>query len=78
MSNISDTSKILKNSIIGENTTIEDYCIIGMPPLKRKEGELKTIIGKNTLIRSHSVIYLTFQIPFVADRYIKHKMYLLP
>lgn len=57
MNKISTTAKIIKNTIIGEDTTIEDYCIIGMPPYKRKEGELKTIIGKNTLIRSHSVIY---------------------
>ena len=57
MNKISTTAKILKNTKISENTTIEDYCIIGTPPYKRKEGELETIIGKNTLIRSHSVIY---------------------
>ncbi len=57
MSNISDTVKILKNTLLGENVTIEDYCIIGIPPMKRNEGELETIIGNNTLIRSHSVIY---------------------
>jgi len=57
MNKISDTAKILKNTLFGENVTIEDYCMIGIPPMKKKEGELETIIGNNILIRSHSVIY---------------------
>lgn len=57
MNKIADTAKILQNVHLGENITIEDYVIIGAPPTKRKEGELKTVIGDNAVIRSHSVIY---------------------
>jgi len=57
MNEIADTAKIFKNVQFGENVTIEDYVIIGTPPMKKKEGELKTIIGENAVIRSHSVIY---------------------
>jgi acetyltransferase-like isoleucine patch superfamily enzyme len=57
MKKISETSRILKNTKLSENITIEDFCVIGMPPMKKKEWELKTIIGNNSLIRSHSVIY---------------------
>jgi len=57
MNKIADTAKILQNVHLGENITIEDYVIIGAPPAKRKEGELKTVIGANAVIRSHSVIY---------------------
>ncbi|HXY55770.1 MAG TPA: DapH/DapD/GlmU-related protein [Nitrospirota bacterium] len=39
------------------DAVVEDYCILGVPPRGRKEGELKTIIGANALIRSHTVIY---------------------
>jgi len=57
MNKIANTAKIFKNVHFGENVTIEDYVVIGTPPMKKKEGELKTVIGDNTIIRSHSVIY---------------------
>lgn len=57
MNEISKSAKILKNVILGENVKIEDFVIIGIPPMKKKEGDLKTIIGDNSIIRSHSVIY---------------------
>lgn len=57
MNKIADTVKILKNVHLGDNVTIEDYVIIGSPPRGRKEGELKTVIGDNAVIRSHTVIY---------------------
>jgi acetyltransferase-like isoleucine patch superfamily enzyme len=37
--------------------TIEDFVILGVPPRGHKDGELKTIIGPNAQIRSHTVIY---------------------
>lgn len=49
--------KIYDNVIIGQNTIIEDFCIIGSPPRGKNDGELITIIGNNCIIRSHSVIY---------------------
>lgn len=51
-------SKIIYNNVeIGENVEIEDYVIIGKPPKGKKDGELKTIIGDNAVIRSHTIIY---------------------
>jgi acetyltransferase-like isoleucine patch superfamily enzyme len=51
------TSVIYANVEIGPGTVIEDFCIIGMPPMGRSDGELKTVIGPDSLIRSHTVIY---------------------
>ncbi len=49
--------KIYKNVKIGENADIGEHCVIGLPPSGASDGELKTIIGKNAVIRSHTVIY---------------------
>ena len=49
--------KVYPNVILGKNVTIGDYCIIGHPPKGKKPGELKTEIGDNAIIRSHTVIY---------------------
>ncbi len=52
---IAESAKIYPNVQIGENVTIEEYCIIGVP-VKGQENA-KTIIGNNAHIRSHTVIY---------------------
>ncbi|MBN1280604.1 MAG: transferase [Candidatus Thermoplasmatota archaeon] len=57
MSSIAGSAKILKNVVLGRNVTVEDFVIIGAPPLGKKEGELKTVIGDDAVIRSHTVIY---------------------
>lgn len=49
--------KLYPNVQIGNNSVIEDFVIIGVPPRGKKEGELPTVIGDNAVIRSHSVIY---------------------
>lgn len=49
--------KIHKNVVLGKNCVIEDNCEIGRPPRDSKEGELKTVIGNNCVIRSGTVIY---------------------
>ncbi len=54
---IATTARIMKNVELGENAVIGDFVIIGFPPKGRKEGELKTTIGDNAVIRSHTVIY---------------------
>ena len=46
----------------GPDGVIEDYCIIGVPPRGKKDGELKTIFQSGAHIRSHSVIYAGNQI----------------
>lgn len=50
-------SVIHKNVKIGKNSVIGNFVEIGIPPLGKKEGELETIIGANSMIRSHTVIY---------------------
>jgi acetyltransferase-like isoleucine patch superfamily enzyme len=52
---IAKTSVIYPNVKIGENADIQDFCIIGSP-FKGFRNE-ETIIGKNAIIRSHTVIY---------------------
>ena len=52
-----ETKKIYKNVKIGKNCEIGDFVIIGVPSKGKKNGELKTVIGDNAVIRSHTVIY---------------------
>lgn len=54
---ISKKSIIYPNVKIGKNCIIEDFVIIGAPPKDSTAGEIKTIIGDNSIIRSHTVIY---------------------
>lgn len=42
---------------IGNNVQIGDFVIIGIPPKGKRAGELLTVIGDNSVIRSHTVIY---------------------
>jgi len=49
--------KIFDNVVLGSDSIIEEYCIIGVPPRGHKGGDLKTIIGERAQIRSHTVIY---------------------
>jgi len=51
------TYKLFNNVVLGDNWTIEDFCIVGTPPRGTQEGELPTTIGDGAVIRSHSVIY---------------------
>lgn len=49
--------KIYENVSIGENATLEDGVIIGVPPYGKKDGEVETVIGDNAYIRANTVIY---------------------
>ncbi len=51
------TIKIYKNVTLGKNVVIEDFVIIGTPPKGFQDGELETMIGDNSIIRSHTVVY---------------------
>ena len=61
MSTIAKSSIIHPNVELGENCTIEDNCIIGVPGKGSSDGE-KTILGKNSHIRAGSIIYAGNQI----------------
>ena len=54
---IAPTAKIYPNVRLGTGVVVEDYCIIGVPPKGKQDGELETIIGEDSVIRSHTVIY---------------------
>jgi len=49
--------KIYKNVDLGAGSIVEDYCIIGIAPRGKMDGEVKTAIGSDAHIRSHTVIY---------------------
>jgi len=50
-------NNIFENVTLGKNVVIEPFCIIGQPPKGFSEGDLETVIGADSLIRSHTVIY---------------------
>jgi len=52
---IASTAIIYPNVVLGENVTVEDYCIIGLP-FKGMSQE-KTFIGKDSVIRAGTYIY---------------------
>ena len=54
---ISKTAIIYPNVKLGKNCIVEDFVIIGVPPSNYKGKILKTVIGDNAIIRSHTVIY---------------------
>ncbi len=54
---MSANSRIYEGVKFGKDTTIEDFCVIGVPPRGKEEGELDTVFGNNTILRTHTVIY---------------------
>lgn len=42
---------------LGSQSTIEEYCLIGVPPRGTAEGELETVVGCGAHFRSHTVVY---------------------
>lgn len=54
---ISEKAIIYPNVKLGKNCIVEDFVIIGSPPKDSHPGEIETIIGDNSIIRSHTVIY---------------------
>jgi len=54
---VADTCQIHPNADIGEGAEIGEFVIIGLPSKGTTPGELKTVIGRNAVIRSHTVIY---------------------
>jgi acetyltransferase-like isoleucine patch superfamily enzyme len=54
---ISDKAVIHENVTLGKNCVIEDYVIIGVLPVGYSGPRLRTVIGDNSVIRSHTVIY---------------------
>jgi acetyltransferase-like isoleucine patch superfamily enzyme len=40
-----------------QDARVEEYCVIGIPPRGRAEGELETTMGPGAHLRTHTVIY---------------------
>lgn len=49
--------RIYKNVRLGKGSKVEEFVVIGQPPRGKKDGELPTVIGRNAVIRSGTVIY---------------------
>jgi len=49
--------RIYDNISLGEGSEVDDYVILGRPAKGVNPGERMLIIGKNAIIRSHSVFY---------------------
>jgi len=49
--------EIYKNVKIGKGAKIDEFVRIGVPPRGKKDGELVTVIGRNAILRSGTVIY---------------------
>lgn len=49
--------KLYPNVCLGRNPSISEFVIIGSPPKDIEPGVLKTTIGDNVIVRSHTVIY---------------------
>lgn len=49
--------KIYVGVELGEDSVVEEYCILGVPPRGKRDGELQTRIGPGAQLRSHTVIY---------------------
>jgi acetyltransferase-like isoleucine patch superfamily enzyme len=50
-------ARVFDNVEIGPGAQLGDFAIIGEPPRGKAPGELRTVIGANAVIRSHTVIY---------------------
>ena len=57
MNSIAETAKIYQNVILEDGAEVGEFCVIVLPPKGKAPGELETRIGKNAVIRSHTVIY---------------------
>ncbi|HVT29588.1 MAG TPA: hypothetical protein VHE81_16345 [Lacipirellulaceae bacterium] len=57
MTPIASTAKIYPNVRLGANVRIGAWAVVGRPPAGIEPGELETVIGDGSIIRSHSVLY---------------------
>lgn len=55
-------ARIYLNVQIGQNTVLQPNVTIGLPPSGKEDGELLTMVGNDSLIRSGTVIYAGTQL----------------
>jgi len=55
---ISPLSHVAEHVLLGEGTTVEEFCLVGKHIGNAgAEGEVKTVIGPHSTLRSHTVLY---------------------
>jgi acetyltransferase-like isoleucine patch superfamily enzyme len=54
--------KLFPNVHLGERVSIDDFCVLGRPARGREAGAASLVIGNDSVIRSHTVIYAGVQI----------------
>ncbi len=52
-----DNYIVMKNVNLGENVVIGDYAVIGILPMGYDHNNIETVIGENSVIRTHTTIY---------------------
>ena len=57
MTSIASTAKVYPNVRLGADVQIGPWAIVGRPPTGIAPGELETVIGDGSIIRSHSIVY---------------------
>jgi len=54
---MNSNSRIYTGVCFNGEYTLEEFCVIGVPPRGKSDGDLQTLIGKGAVIRTHTVIY---------------------
>jgi acetyltransferase-like isoleucine patch superfamily enzyme len=55
---VSPLSHVAEHVLLGEGTTVEEFCLVGKHiGSAGSEGDLKTVIGPHSTLRSHTVLY---------------------
>lgn len=52
-----DDCKIYPHVRFGEGTIVQPFCVVGIRPAKSESENCDTVIGAQSLLRSHTVIY---------------------
>ena len=54
--------KLFPNVFLGERVRIDEFCMLGRPARGREPGAASLVIGSDSVIRSHTVIYAGVEI----------------
>lgn len=57
MSTMEGFCRIYRNVLLGRGAVVEEFCILGVPPRGKQDGDLETLIEESAHMRSHTVVY---------------------
>jgi acetyltransferase-like isoleucine patch superfamily enzyme len=49
--------RIYPGVVLGEDSCIEEFCVLGVPPRGGRDRDLRTVFGSGARLRSHTVVY---------------------